>query len=33
MSQATLSPQNNDSNLIWIDMEMTGLDPDTCVVL
>jgi oligoribonuclease len=33
MSQATLSPQCNDSNLIWIDMEMTGLDPDTCVVL
>ena len=33
MSQATLSPQYNDSNLIWIDMEMTGLDPDTCVVL
>jgi len=20
-------------NLVWIDMEMTGLDPDTCVVL
>lgn len=33
MNQATLSPQCNDSNLIWIDMEMTGLDPDTCVVL
>ena len=33
MSQATLSPQCNDSNLIWIDMEMTGLDPNTCVVL
>ncbi|WP_434532987.1 oligoribonuclease [Alteromonas arenosi] len=23
----------NDQNLVWIDMEMTGLDPDTCVVL
>jgi oligoribonuclease len=33
MSQVTPSPQCNDSNLIWIDMEMTGLDPETCVVL
>ncbi|NVK58070.1 MAG: oligoribonuclease [Alteromonadaceae bacterium] len=24
--------KNND-NLVWIDMEMTGLDPDTCTVL
>lgn len=23
----------NDSNLVWIDMEMTGLDPETCVVM
>jgi len=23
----------NDLNLVWIDMEMTGLDPDNCVVL
>lgn len=23
----------NDLNLVWIDMEMTGLDPETCVVL
>ncbi|GEA10194.1 oligoribonuclease [Alteromonas sp. KUL49] len=23
----------NDSNLVWIDLEMTGLDPETCVVL
>lgn len=23
----------HDSNLVWIDMEMTGLDPDTCVVM
>ena len=23
----------NDQNLVWIDMEMTGLDPETCVVL
>ncbi|RDV26668.1 oligoribonuclease [Alteromonas aestuariivivens] len=22
-----------DSNLVWIDMEMTGLDPETCKVL
>jgi oligoribonuclease len=23
----------NEQNLVWIDMEMTGLDPETCVVL
>jgi oligoribonuclease len=23
----------NDSNLVWIDMEMTGLDPEICVVM
>ena len=23
----------HDSNLVWIDMEMTGLDPETCKVL
>lgn len=23
----------NDQNLVWIDMEMTGLDPQSCVVL
>ena len=23
----------SDSNLVWMDMEMTGLDPKTCVVL
>ncbi len=23
----------NETNLVWIDMEMTGLDPKTCVVL
>ena len=23
----------NDQNLVWIDMEMTGLDPEDCVVL
>jgi oligoribonuclease len=23
----------NEQNLVWIDMEMTGLNPDTCVVL
>ncbi|MGL5302484.1 MAG: exonuclease domain-containing protein, partial [Aeromonas sp.] len=23
----------NAQNLVWIDMEMTGLDPDACVVL
>ena len=23
----------NDLNLVWIDMEMTGLDPETCVVM
>lgn len=26
-----MSKDNN--NLVWIDMEMTGLDPETCVVL
>lgn len=25
--------EQNDKNLVWIDMEMTGLDPETCVVL
>jgi len=36
MSQATavhegdaISPRPNEFNLVWIDMEMTGLDPDT----
>lgn len=24
---------NNELNLVWIDMEMTGLDPETCKVL
>lgn len=23
----------NEQNLVWIDMEMTGLDPETCLVL
>ena len=23
----------NESNLVWIDMEMTGLDPENCLVL
>jgi oligoribonuclease len=23
----------NEQNLVWIDLEMTGLDPETCVVL
>ncbi|MEW9797415.1 oligoribonuclease [Alteromonas sp. CYL-A6] len=23
----------HDQNLVWIDMEMTGLDPETCVVM
>lgn len=23
----------HDNNLVWIDMEMTGLDPETCVVM
>lgn len=26
-------PVPHEQNLIWIDMEMTGLDPDNCVVL
>jgi len=32
-SQPTMNTQYNASNLIWIDMEMTGLDPESCVVL
>ncbi|MEO6104814.1 MAG: oligoribonuclease [Pseudoxanthomonas sp.] len=27
------SPENNDTRLIWIDLEMTGLDPDTDSIL
>merc|ERR1711879_910592 len=27
-----MGAKNND-NLVWIDMEMTGLDPETCKVL
>jgi oligoribonuclease len=27
-SQVTSTPRSNDMNLVWIDMEMTGLDPD-----
>jgi oligoribonuclease len=23
------TPRPNDMNLVWLDMEMTGLDPDT----
>jgi oligoribonuclease len=29
----SLNDSHNDSNLVWIDMEMTGLDPETCVVM
>ncbi len=25
------TPALSESNLVWLDMEMTGLDPDTCV--
>ena len=28
-----VSEHYHEQNLIWIDMEMTGLDPDECVVL
>lgn len=28
-----MSSTVNPQNLIWIDMEMTGLDPETCLVL
>ena len=24
---------HNDNNLVWIDLEMTGLEPDTDVIL
>jgi len=27
-TQTTASPRPNDMNLVWLDMEMTGLDPD-----
>lgn len=27
------SPMPDDTNLIWIDLEMTGLDPDTDVII
>jgi len=27
------TPMLNDNNLIWIDLEMTGLDPDTDVII
>jgi oligoribonuclease len=26
-------PSQSDTHLVWMDMEMTGLDPKTCVVL
>lgn len=26
-------PPQSDTNLVWMDMEMSGLDPKTCVVL
>ena len=29
----TTSAAYSPDNLVWIDMEMTGLDPETCVVL
>ncbi|WP_339896680.1 oligoribonuclease [uncultured Gilvimarinus sp.] len=28
-----MSPTASDDNLIWIDLEMTGLDPDTDVII
>ncbi|MDO3381067.1 oligoribonuclease [Gilvimarinus algae] len=28
-----MSPTANDDNLIWIDLEMTGLDPDSDVII
>ncbi|MFT6330354.1 MAG: oligoribonuclease [Bermanella sp.] len=35
MTGVIMSPNEsfNDSNLVWIDMEMTGLDPEACVVM
>src|SRR5579864_9551563 len=26
-------PPQSDTNLVWMDMEMLGLDPKTCVIL
>lgn len=31
--QSLVSEHFHEQNLIWIDMEMTGLDPEECVVL
>src|SRR5690554_38234 len=28
-----MTPTSNDDNLIWIDLEMTGLDPDSDVII
>lgn len=33
MSQHSDSPPQRDSNLIWIDLEMTGLEPDVDVII
>ncbi|HEX7155743.1 MAG TPA: oligoribonuclease [Burkholderiaceae bacterium] len=31
--QAALEPQSNDNHLVWVDMEMSGLNPDSDRVL
>ncbi len=28
-----MSPKQHKTNLVWVDLEMTGLDPKTCTVL
>lgn len=28
-----MSHLQNDSNLVWLDLEMTGLDPDRCTII
>ena len=33
MSQLSETPHQCDSNLIWIDLEMTGLEPDVDVII
>jgi len=33
MNKVSASPGINDSNLIWIDLEMTGLEPDVDVII
>lgn len=33
MQQATDAVKLNENNLVWIDLEMTGLDPESCKII